>query len=145
LANPTAGVGTVESNTIYRIGSISKLFTVYMYLITASDASFNDPITKYVPELAQYAQSQAGVLETDDIDTVIWNNITIGALASHPAGIGRDASFAPIFEQSYLSFGLPPVPLSNASYCGTSLVPFPSDRAGKRCPAFHGLFHGRFH
>ena len=135
LANPIEGVATVDSNTIYRIGSISKLFTVYMYLITAGDASFNDPITKYVPELAQHAESNAEVLETDDIDTVHWKDITIGALASQLAGIGRDPSHAPLVDEMYLSVGLPPVPLSNASYCGASLEPFPCDRTGKRCRA----------
>lgn len=36
LAKPTEGVSTVDSNTIYRIGSCSKLWTVYLYLICKS-------------------------------------------------------------------------------------------------------------
>src|SRR5271163_1079925 len=32
LAHPTEGVAQVDSNTIYRIGSVSKLLTVYIYL-----------------------------------------------------------------------------------------------------------------
>ena len=32
LAKPTEGVSTVDSNTIYRLGSCSKLWTVYLYL-----------------------------------------------------------------------------------------------------------------
>jgi Beta-lactamase len=61
LAEPIEGVATVDTNTIYRIASISKLLTAYTYLITAGDSSFNDPITKYVPELAQYAHTVANV------------------------------------------------------------------------------------
>jgi CubicO group peptidase (beta-lactamase class C family) len=66
LAEPIEGVATADSNTIYRIASISKLLTVYTYLITAGDSSFNDLITKYVQELAQYAHTAANVLSTDD-------------------------------------------------------------------------------
>ena len=33
LANVTAGVHTVDANSIYRIGSLSKLFTVYTFLV----------------------------------------------------------------------------------------------------------------
>ena len=46
LAQSAIGVTTVDSNTIYRIGSIGKLLTVYIYLITAGDASFNYPSHK---------------------------------------------------------------------------------------------------
>jgi hypothetical protein len=42
------GTKTVDSNSIYRIGSISKLFTVYTFLIEAGDTYFHEPITKYV-------------------------------------------------------------------------------------------------
>lgn len=135
LADPTEGVATVDSNTIYRIASISKLLTVYSYLITAGDASFSDPITKYVPELAQYAETNANEPERDDIDTVHWEDITVGALASQLAGIGRDTFVSPVLEQSYASLGLPPVPLSNASFCGEGLFSQPCDRNGKRCSA----------
>lgn len=55
LADSTDGVREVDSNGIYRLGSISKLLTVYTFLTTVGDASFNEPITKYVPELVAYA------------------------------------------------------------------------------------------
>lgn len=135
LSKPTEGVAIVDSNTIYRIASISKLWTVYTYLITAGDASFNDPITNYVPELARYTEMHADDLGTDDIDTVNWKDITIEALASHLAGIGRDSPLPPTVEQSFPSFGLPPVPPSNASFCGNQTVPLPCDRAGTMFPA----------
>ena len=130
LANTSYGVATVDSNTIYRIGSISKMWTVYLYLITVGDTSFNDPITRYVPELAQYAEMNAENLETDDIDTVNWNDITVGSLASHLAGIGRDTPIDPVLEQSYLPYGLPHLPSSNVSFCGNQTLRWPCDRAG---------------
>jgi CubicO group peptidase (beta-lactamase class C family) len=64
LAHPTEGVAKVDSNTIYRIGSISKLLTMYTYLAAADDVSFNEPVTKYIPELAAYAEKNAAALES---------------------------------------------------------------------------------
>lgn len=70
LAHPAEGVATVDSNTVYRIGSISKLLTVYTYLVEVGDVSFNHPITEYVPELASYAASHAEALQSNDVDFV---------------------------------------------------------------------------
>jgi hypothetical protein len=132
LANPKYGAAIPDSNSIYRIGSISKLLTIYTYLVAAGDASWSHPITDYVPELAQYAETNADTLETDDIDKVNWSQITVGALASQLGGIGRDDALPPIVDQTYRPAGLPPVPPSNASYCGEQAVQFPCDRAGMR-------------
>jgi CubicO group peptidase (beta-lactamase class C family) len=132
LAEPTEGVAAPDSNTVYRIGSVSKLLTVYIYLIKAGDASWNDPITKYVPELTEYANATADVLSTDEIDTVGWKEITVGALASQLAGIGRDRALPGAVEKSFLAYGLPPVPAPNASFCGTSIIQEPCDRAGTK-------------
>lgn len=85
LSNST-GTKTVDSKSIYRIGSISKLFTVYMFLMEAGDIHFHEPITKYVPELA--GQSSKAV--QDPVAAVDWDHITIGNLASQMGGIGRD-------------------------------------------------------
>lgn len=80
------GTKVVDSNSIYRIGSISKLFTVYLFLIEAGDVHFNEPVTKYIPELAAVADKA----EQDPISYVDWNHVTIGDLASQLAGVGRD-------------------------------------------------------
>lgn len=87
--NSSVGVKTVDSNSIYRIGSISKLFTVYLLLIEAGDVNFHDPITKFVPELL----AATGASSDDDLDIVDWNSVTIGNIASHMSGIGRDCKF----------------------------------------------------
>lgn len=84
------GTKTVGSDSIYRIGSISKLFSVYTFLVEAGDVHFNEPITKYVPELA--AASRKAI--TNAVDFVDWNEVTIGNLASHMGGIGRDCNTA---------------------------------------------------
>ena len=71
---------------MYRIGSISKLFTVFALLVENGDANFNDPITKFVPELRDsWMVKQKGV-----VNAVQWKDVTLGALASQMSGIGRD-------------------------------------------------------
>jgi len=90
LATST-GVKKVDENSIYRIGSISKLFTVYAFLLENGDVHWNEPITKYVPELAALAKNQDD--QQNPIDHVAWEDITIGSLASHMADIGRECAF----------------------------------------------------
>lgn len=85
LSNVTNGVKTVDSNSIYRIGSMSKLFTVYTFLAEVGDGHWNEPVTKYVPELAAAAKSQQ-----DATVSVQWTDVTLGDLASQLSGIGRD-------------------------------------------------------
>lgn len=80
----------VDENTVYRIGSISKLVTVLALLLQEHKVHFDDPVTKYIPELARYSeQNDEDDDDYDDIATTKWSQITVGALASHLAGIGR--------------------------------------------------------
>jgi CubicO group peptidase (beta-lactamase class C family) len=134
LAHPTEGVAKVDSNTVYRIGSVSKLLTVYTYLAAAGDVSFNEPVTKYIPELAAYAKKNAAALKTSDIDVFDWNDVTVGALASHMAGIVRD--FAPnLASEASLVQLLGPVPDVNVKFCGNlAQGQLPCNRSGKSNP-----------
>ena len=114
------GVKNVDSNTVFRIGSLTKLITVYTFLIETGDARFNDPVANYVPELQQAAQS---LNSTDSLDNVAWDEITIGELASHMADIGRDweglgtigGILFPVNNPSAL--GLPPLNASEEAVC----------------------------
>lgn len=81
--NPTLGVRHVDQNTVFRVGSVSKIWAMYLFLVKAGLEPFAEPITKYIPEL------QAAI-SGDAINSVQWANVTIGELASHLAGIGRD-------------------------------------------------------
>jgi len=49
--NTTAGVKKVDERTVFRVGSLTKIYTIYLFLINAGDKIWNEPITKYVPEL----------------------------------------------------------------------------------------------
>lgn len=137
LQNPSEGVTTVDSNTIYRIGSISKVFTVYTYLANTGDDTWNHPITKYVPELAEAGSSTA---HESDIDALRWDQVTIGSLASHLSGVSRDVQGNLRYTNEELTaLGFPPVPAPNVSYCGNAEVQYPCDRACELVQNIDGL------
>lgn len=72
----------MDGNSIFRVGSITKLFSVYLWLVEVGDVHWKQPITDFVPEL-----KAAG--NADDVERVQWEDVTIEALASHMSGIGR--------------------------------------------------------
>ena len=127
LSKPSAGVSTVNSDTIYRIGSISKLLTVYTYLVNVGFKGWQDLITAYVPELATYAATHS------QPDTVIpswsFDDITVGAIASQLAGIPREFSLTPMSTQFS---EIPGTTNPAGNYCGDpNIVVAPCTRAGK--------------
>lgn len=102
LRNSTQGVHMVDENSIYRIGSISKVFTVYTLLLEIGDGYWNDLVTKHVPELARVAASEVG--QNNTIRHVRWEDITLGELASHMAGIGRECKLFRLLRHSNSDF-----------------------------------------
>lgn len=88
----STGVHKVDSNTVFRIGSITKVFTVLAFLATVGDGIWNDPVTKYIPELAELAgKTPGGSMFAPD-----WESITVGSLASQTSGIIRDCELIPL-------------------------------------------------
>ncbi|KAI0441089.1 beta-lactamase/transpeptidase-like protein [Xylaria telfairii] len=118
------GVSQVDSNSIFRIGSVSKVFSVWSFLIEVGDKHFNEPITKYVPELANLT-CNGGSNDREiynDIDHVRWEEITLGQLASHAAGIPRDPTFndlaASLDSNQASALGLPALDKDEIPTCG---------------------------
>ncbi|KAH7064425.1 beta-lactamase/transpeptidase-like protein [Paraphoma chrysanthemicola] len=72
---------TIDGDTVFRIGSASKLLAVYTLLVEAGDHVFADPVTKYVPELNGKG---------------MWDDITIGSITAHLAGIFPDGIHRPV-------------------------------------------------
>ncbi|KAM0549507.1 hypothetical protein ACHAPJ_009323 [Fusarium lateritium] len=77
--------GVLNRDTVFRIGSVSKFVAVYTFLAAAGFEYLNDPVTKWVPELAA-----SPVVSDSNVDHVQWHDITIGALAGHQAGLFKD-------------------------------------------------------
>jgi hypothetical protein len=83
----STGVSKVDSNTVFRLGSVTKIFTVLAFLATVGDGIWNDPITKHLPEIEEIARNNTSgnpILTTD------WESITVGSLASQTSGLIRD-------------------------------------------------------
>lgn len=95
--------GTLDKDTLFRIASVSKLVTIYAALVEVGLERMNDPITKWVPELSLVPNRNS-----DTIVQVKWEEITLGALASHMAGITRDG------RSSTLNSSRPSVRIANA-------------------------------
>lgn len=83
----SVGVQEVDENTVFRIGSISKLWTMFLLMTLGGTRYFHEPVSKYVPELqTRYSTAQS----KDKINYLQWRDVTIGELASHQAGLTRD-------------------------------------------------------
>lgn len=87
LSNST-GVHKIDGDSIYRIGSISKLFTVYMFLAELGDGYWDVRAGDVIPELKGRTQ-----WKENEIDYVKWEDVTLGALAGQVAGVTRDCKF----------------------------------------------------
>lgn len=85
----TLGVKSVDGDTVYRLGSVSKVLTVLTFLAEAGDVHWNQPITKFLPELARYA-GRSTSKNFDNLRETAWDDVTIGALAAQVSGIERD-------------------------------------------------------
>lgn len=93
--NTTLGVAEVDEDTVFRMASVSKLWTVLLILIEKGFSPFSDPITKYIPELRDEAirMSRNDTEIEDKIDFVSWDEVTVGELASQLTGIARECLF----------------------------------------------------
>lgn len=84
LLKPALTAGVLDDDTQFRIGSVSKLYTVYAILNVAGLEIFDHPVTEYLPELAG---------NTGPGDKIIWEEVTVGALASQQGGSGGFRKF----------------------------------------------------
>lgn len=89
---PDYDIGSTDVNrdSVFRIASVSKVFSVWTFLNEVGDDHFHEPISRYVPELVIAANNSSDPVLYDDIDHVRWEEVTLGQLASQLAGIPRD-------------------------------------------------------
>ena len=78
------GTHKVDINTVYRVASISKVYTVLAILQLEDKINLSDPVTKYVPELNELAKEKSA---QNAITVVEWHSVTIGALCNQLGGI----------------------------------------------------------
>ncbi|KAK6953659.1 hypothetical protein Daesc_005964 [Daldinia eschscholtzii] len=122
LAADTPGVKSIDGSTVYRLGSVTKIFTILTFLIEAGDTYWNTPVTQWVPEL----ELLAGKAQYDPVMNVDWDSITLQDLASHMAGIVRDYAIEGELTQEHNqtvleSQGFPPAPMNETPVCGEAI------------------------
>ncbi|KAI1458684.1 beta-lactamase/transpeptidase-like protein [Annulohypoxylon moriforme] len=84
----STGVAEVDGDTVYRLGSVTKIITMLTFLAEAGDSLWNEPIANYIPEIAALVVD--GADNAHSISTTDWQSITLGALASQMSGLERD-------------------------------------------------------
>jgi CubicO group peptidase (beta-lactamase class C family) len=134
LANSTEGVRNLDSDSIYRIGDLTTLFTTFLFLVEAGQSYWDEPVSNWVPELG------TSTLE-NDIKSVNWKKTTLGDLAAHLGGIGSysptqalDADIAALLASLESGNGTMASPCdTGSSVCGrTEFLSY----FGKRPPVF---------
>lgn len=87
----TTGVKKVDADSVYRLGSVTKIFTVLTFLSEVGDKYFNHPITEFIPELEE--MNKQGDPE-DHVRKVDWEDVTILSLMAQMSGIERDRGWS---------------------------------------------------
>ncbi|RTE83749.1 hypothetical protein BHE90_001776 [Fusarium euwallaceae] len=131
------GVKEVDVDTVYRIGSVSKAFTV-LAALKLSDVSMDDAVTKYLPQLRELGKQQD---EQNNITVVDWDRVSLQALASHMGGIPADlATDLASFPIDWTKLGLPEAKdvLGCIGFSGVKACTVPDfwDNFGKRSPVY---------
>ncbi|KAI8714721.1 Beta-lactamase domain-containing protein [Fusarium sp. LHS14.1] len=131
------GVKKVDSDTVYRIGSVSKAFTV-LAALKLSGVRMDDPVTNYLPHLRKLGKQQD---EKNNITAVDWDRISLQALASHMGGIPADlATDLASFPIDWTQLGLPEAKdvLGCIGFSGVKACTVPDFWAnfGKRTPVY---------
>lgn len=91
LEGSTDKTSEVNENSIFRIGSVSKLLTVYAFILNHGYDYWDRAITEFVPELREAVVKTAIEPVTD---RVRWEEVTLGSLCSQLSGIGRDCQLS---------------------------------------------------
>lgn len=84
LSNVT-GVRKLDGESVWRIGSISKLITTYLLLKEVGDTLWDVAVTDVVPELREVEKTRK-----HEIYDWQWDQVTLGSLAGQISGVVKD-------------------------------------------------------
>lgn len=90
IINAKNGTHKVDGDSIYRIASVSKLFTVFAGMIELTLEDWETPLSDILPEFAQFLREKSDTLDPA-FDTQ-WDKITPFALASNMGGIAAGST-----------------------------------------------------
>ncbi|KAL2062054.1 hypothetical protein VTL71DRAFT_6320 [Oculimacula yallundae] len=83
------GTSTLDGDSIYRVASVSKLFTVFASLLSFDSEQWDQSITNFIPGLSK---SSLNSTFGDSVFHTKWEEITLRSLAAQIAGVPRDSS-----------------------------------------------------
>lgn len=83
IINAKNGTHKVNGDSIYRMASVTKLFTVFAGMLLLTDEDWNRPLTDILPQLAELGSHE----EQSPMYTIQWDKITPWALAAQSAGV----------------------------------------------------------
>ena len=84
--------GSLDADTLYRIGSVGKFLTIYTFLVKLGWSYWSEPVVKFVPELV-------GARDGGPVRSMNWSEITLGSLARQISGLPRDCMRLHPYEQ----------------------------------------------
>ncbi|PLB39916.1 serine hydrolase domain-containing protein [Aspergillus candidus] len=84
--NGSLGIKKVDADSIYRIASVTKLFTVLAGLVELDARDWERPLTEIFPALKDLTQKNQRAAQP--LHQIQWDQVTAGALAAH-MGIPR--------------------------------------------------------
>ncbi|KAM0517037.1 hypothetical protein ACHAPE_005149 [Trichoderma viride] len=105
------GTASIDDDTIFRVGSLSKIFPALAALQSKS-IHLDDSVLEYIPELKEAAASTSA-------ETISWEDITVDSLMTHLSGLATDTAFdlgifpTPLWQ----TIGLPAIPQGTGPNC----------------------------
>jgi hypothetical protein len=74
----------LNKDSVFALGDLTQLFTVYTQLAALGVEAWSHNILDYIPELRNVSAATS-----DAIGQVLWEDVTLGALAGQMSGIAR--------------------------------------------------------
>ncbi|KIV81878.1 hypothetical protein PV11_04028 [Exophiala sideris] len=104
--------GKLDTDTLYRLGSVTKLLTVYTFLAKLGTSYWSEPVANFIPELASQ-------LTRNSINNFNWSAVTLGSLAGQMSGLPHDYALGDVSSVPGATLlGLPPLNASEIITCG---------------------------
>ena len=82
------GAHEVDGDSIYRVASVTKLFTVFAGMLNLKDSDWDRPITEVIPGLAEYTRN--ALPKDGPALTIQWDQVTLANLGAQISGVARD-------------------------------------------------------
>jgi hypothetical protein len=121
VAQEPSGTNEVDGDSIYRVASITKLFTVLTGLLELNSGDWDRSIAEVFPSITETARNTS---ERNAIDSIEWHRITLNTLASQISGLPTNPFGSDQLVQFFLAeedptaAGYPPLDINDFSEFG---------------------------